>query len=93
MTIILAVIIIIYQKYIYTKEINEIKKNKKREISKQERVQKKLLLLYQTIEQSQNTVVITDVEGNIEYVNPKFTEITGYTLDEVVGKVCGNREQ
>jgi PAS domain S-box-containing protein len=26
---------------------------------------------------------------NIEYVNPKFTETTGYSLEEVVGKISG----
>ncbi|MDP3358541.1 MAG: PAS domain S-box protein [Lutibacter sp.] len=38
------------------------------------------------IEQSANTVVITDIFGNIEYTNPKFTEITGYSAAEVLGK-------
>ncbi|HOV14231.1 MAG TPA: ATP-binding protein, partial [Spirochaetota bacterium] len=30
--------------------------------------------------------VITDTKGNIEYVNPKFTQITGYTKEEALGK-------
>ena len=30
--------------------------------------------------------MITDVDGNIEYVNPKFTDVTGYTYAEVMGK-------
>lgn len=38
------------------------------------------------IEQSPACVVITDVKGHIEYVNPKFTELTGYSLEEVRGK-------
>ena len=38
------------------------------------------------IEQSANTVVITDIYGNIQYTNPKFTEVTGYTATEVLGK-------
>ncbi len=38
------------------------------------------------VQQSPASIVITDLDGNIEYVNPKFTEITGYTLDEVIGK-------
>ncbi|MDX9769832.1 MAG: PAS domain S-box protein [Tenuifilaceae bacterium] len=38
------------------------------------------------IEQSPVMVIITDTEGLIEYVNPKFSEITGYTSDEVLGK-------
>ncbi|HET6557838.1 MAG TPA: PAS domain S-box protein, partial [Prolixibacteraceae bacterium] len=48
--------------------------------------EKQLKLLSKAIEQSPVTVVITDKEGNIEYANPKFTETTGYTLDEVKGK-------
>lgn len=38
------------------------------------------------VEQSPGYVVITDVLGNIEYVNPKFTQVTGYAFNEVVGK-------
>jgi len=38
------------------------------------------------IEQSPASVVITDLEGNIEYVNQKFTEVTGYSKDEAIGK-------
>lgn len=38
------------------------------------------------VEQSPACVVITDVEGRIEYVNPKFTELTGYAPEEVYGK-------
>ncbi len=38
------------------------------------------------IEQSTAAVLITDTEGIIEYVSPKFTEITGYNEDEVIGQ-------
>src|SRR5271169_6905670 len=37
------------------------------------------------VEQSPASVVITDTGGNIEYVNPKFTQVTGYSGDEVLG--------
>ncbi|MBP9825112.1 MAG: PAS domain S-box protein [Thermoanaerobaculia bacterium] len=37
------------------------------------------------IEQSPVAVTITDAEGRIEYVNPAFTEITGYTSEEALG--------
>ncbi|MFW5760693.1 MAG: PAS domain S-box protein, partial [Cyclobacteriaceae bacterium] len=37
-------------------------------------------------EQTSSSVVITDKEGTIQYVNKKFSEITGYSLSEVVGK-------
>ena len=38
------------------------------------------------IEQSSSGVVITDIDGNIEYTNPKFTQITGYKQKEMLGK-------
>ncbi len=43
-------------------------------------------LLFHAVEQSRASVVITDTEGNIEYVNKKFTTITGYTSEEAIGK-------
>ena len=42
--------------------------------------------LKQAIEHNPVTIVITDLDGVIEYVNPKFTEITGYTFEEAVGQ-------
>ncbi len=48
--------------------------------------EKNLMQLSSAVEQSSNVVVITDTQGLIEYVNPKFTEVSGYTKDEVVGK-------
>ena len=38
------------------------------------------------VEQSPAMVFITDVEGTIEYVNPKFSEVTQYALEEAVGQ-------
>jgi len=38
------------------------------------------------VEQSPATIVITDICGNIEYANPHFTELTGYTIEEAIGK-------
>lgn len=38
------------------------------------------------VEQSPNIIIITDYKGNIEYVNPAFTETTGYTYEEVIHK-------
>lgn len=43
-------------------------------------------ILYRAIEQSQVSIVITDLNGNIEYVNPKFESVTGYSFEEVFGK-------
>ena len=41
--------------------------------------------LSSAIEQSPASIVITDVEGRIEYVNPKFERVSGYTLEEARG--------
>ncbi len=38
------------------------------------------------VEQSPVATVITDISGAIEYVNPKFTDVTGYTLAEAIGQ-------
>ncbi|PHS53219.1 MAG: hypothetical protein COB01_04560 [Lutibacter sp.] len=38
------------------------------------------------VEQSANSIVLTDIKGNIEYTNPKFSKLTGYTASEILGK-------
>jgi PAS domain S-box-containing protein len=48
--------------------------------------EEQLRKLSRVVEQSASTVVITDLQGRIEYVNPKFTALTGYTPEEVYGK-------
>lgn len=42
--------------------------------------------LSRAVEQSPVSIVITDLQGRIEYVNPKFYAVTGYSFDEVRGK-------
>ena len=51
-----------------------------------QRGQERLRKLFRAVEQSANSVIITDVAGNIEYVNPQFTEVTGYAVEEVLGQ-------
>ncbi len=58
----------------------------KRDITDRKRVEAELRKLTRAVEQSPNAVMITDAEGVIEYCNPKFYEISGYTTDEVVGR-------
>lgn len=41
--------------------------------------------LKKVIEHSPISIVITDVNGKIEYVNPHFCQITGYTINEAIG--------
>ncbi len=47
--------------------------------------EKELRKLSQAIKQNPVSVVITNSEGTIEYVNPKFTEMTGYDNSEAIG--------
>jgi len=46
----------------------------------------RLQKLSQAVEQAGEAMVITDANGTIEYANPAFTKVTGYRLDEVLGK-------
>ncbi|MHB8157511.1 MAG: PAS domain-containing protein, partial [Desulfocucumaceae bacterium] len=57
-----------------------------RDITCRKRAQKELGKLSRAVEQTPASVVITDREGNIEYVNPAFSRITGYTAAEVQGR-------
>jgi len=50
------------------------------------KAQEQLFKLSRAVEQSPATVVITDTQGNIEYVNPKFCHITGYSIQEALGQ-------
>ncbi|MCF6271185.1 MAG: PAS domain S-box protein [Melioribacteraceae bacterium] len=45
-----------------------------------------IIKLTNAIEQSINSIMITDIKGNIEYINKYFTEVTGYSKEDVIGK-------
>ncbi len=49
-------------------------------------VETELRKLSRAVEQSPVSVMITDTDGRIEYVNEKFTEVTGYAEEEVLGR-------
>ncbi|HNY08054.1 MAG TPA: PAS domain S-box protein, partial [Bacteroidales bacterium] len=56
------------------------------DITERHLAERQIKLLNRAIEQSPVSVVITNPAGEIQYVNPKFTELTGYSLEEVLGK-------
>ena len=57
-----------------------------RDITTRKNALEKVRKLSVAVEQSSASIVITDLKGNIEYVNPKFLELTGYSLKDVIGQ-------
>ncbi|MFA6467548.1 MAG: PAS domain S-box protein [Bacteroidota bacterium] len=57
-----------------------------RDYTERSRVESELHRLSVAVEQSSASIIITDPEGTIEYVNKGFTETTGYTLEEARGQ-------
>jgi PAS domain S-box-containing protein len=56
------------------------------DITERKKKEQELHKLYLAVLQSPSIVMITDAGGNFEFVNPKFTEVTGYTFADVAGK-------
>lgn len=57
-----------------------------RDISKRKADEVEIRKLSRAIEQSSSMVIITDPQGSIEYINPKFCSVSGYALEEVIGR-------
>lgn len=57
-----------------------------RDITLQKKAEKSLRDFKTATDQSPASIVITGFDGTIEYVNPKFTEISGYSFEEAVGQ-------
>ena len=56
------------------------------DISERKALDKIQLMMHRAVEQSASAVLITDNKGLIEYINPKFSELTGYTSEELLGQ-------
>ena len=57
-----------------------------RDVTERRMADEALRLLTRAVEQSPAIVIITNPDGIIEYVNPRFVEVTGYTAEDVIGK-------
>ena len=56
------------------------------EIEQRRQTEMELRKLTRAVEQSPASIIITDLDGKIEYVNPRFSSVTGYSFDEAIGK-------
>ncbi len=56
------------------------------DITQRKLSEEKIRKFSQVIQQSGASIMITDLDGKIEYVNPAFTEVTGYTFEEALGQ-------
>lgn len=67
-------------------DAEEANEELKRQIADRRNAQERVRKLSRAVEQSPIMVLITDTRGAIEYVNPRFSQVTGYALEEVLGK-------
>ena len=56
------------------------------DLSREEKKEAELQRLWRAVEQSPVSIMITNADGNIEYVNPSFYQVTGYRAEEVLGE-------
>jgi PAS domain S-box-containing protein len=68
--------------------VHETMQGLEAEMTERKSVQMELQRLVTAIEQSAECIVITDTEGVIEYVNPAFVSVTGYSFTEAIGETC-----
>ena len=61
-----------------------------KDVDEEVRNREQFKLLSLVADETDNLVIITDAKGLIEYVNPGFEKLTGYTLDEVTGRKPGD---
>jgi diguanylate cyclase (GGDEF)-like protein/PAS domain S-box-containing protein len=59
------------------------------DITELKQAEEKLRKLSRAVEATSSIVIITNLDGNMEYVNPKFTETTGYSREEAIGQNVG----
>lgn len=69
-----------------TEELSNSNTKLRQEINERKQVEELLRKHFQAIQQSPVAIVITDLDGTIEFVNPKFSEYSGYSYEEAIGQ-------
>lgn|GEM_PF-1188170 len=69
-----------------THQLRKSNEKLRQEIESRLKVESSLRVLSQAVGQSPVSVILTDLDGNIEYVNQAFTDISGYSEAEVLGQ-------
>jgi len=72
-----------YSKYFL--DGREVVQGMVRDLRDRRKIEDDIRKLSRAVEQSPSTIMITDTNGVIEYVNPYFSSVTGYTAEEVIG--------
>ncbi|MEO5346154.1 MAG: ATP-binding protein [Magnetococcus sp. YQC-9] len=72
-----------------TDEVIDARDSLKGELEERKRIESALRKLSRAVEQSPAAVMITNPQGLIEYVNPQFTLLTGYSAEESMGRDPG----
>lgn len=67
-------------------DLENVNQRLNREIEEHKKTEENLKRLTQAMEESPVAIFITDLQGNIEYANPKFSQLNGYSNDEIIGK-------
>jgi PAS domain S-box-containing protein len=69
-----------------TEELSTSNTKLRQEVAERKQVEELLRKHFHVIQQSPIAIIITDLNGIIEFVNPKFTEYSGYSYDEAIGQ-------
>ena len=71
------------------RQIHRFFREMKKELVNRQKSEMEMLKLTRAVDQSPASIVITGLDGRIEYANSAFARITGYSLDEAIGKNPG----
>ncbi|MBD3306371.1 PAS domain S-box protein, partial [candidate division KSB3 bacterium] len=70
-----------------TADLKQTNEHLRQEIQERQRIEDELRKLSRAVEQSASVILITDLNGTIEFVNPAFSKTTGYSMKEAIGKL------